>query len=130
MPRVLLAGRSALAATLLVGALAACNTIPLRTAAQPETACDSALISGQLVSNRPDGLALRLGTGEIARVLWPFGYSTRGGVGSLELLDQTGRAVAREGDLIDIGGGQGGGAEGASAFVACAGTIRTLPPPG
>jgi hypothetical protein len=88
--------------------------------------CDLALASGTLTNNRPDGLALRAADGSIQRVLWPFGYSSRGFVGSMELVDPTGAAIAREGDFIQMGGGL----DGEGIFAACAGTVAKAAPPG
>ncbi len=105
--------------------LAGCNTVPLRTASAPATACDAALTSGTLVNNRPNGLALTAANGEGIEVLWPYGYSSRGIVGSMELLDERGQSIAREGDYVEIGGGS----DGQGVFVACAGSIRVVPPP-
>jgi hypothetical protein len=109
-----------------VVALAGCNTVPLRTAAAPVDACDMALVSGTLTNNRPNGLALRTPDGEGILILWPFGYQSRGFVGSMELVDDKGQAIAREGDVVEMSGGMG--ADG--LFVACAGTVRRIPPPG
>lgn len=106
--------------------VAGCNTNPLRTAPGPATACDDALATGTLTNNRPNGLALRAADGTILDVLWPFGYSSRGFVGSMELVDPNGQAIAREGDLVEMGGGTN--REG--VFVACAGSIKVVRPPG
>lgn len=118
--------RAALALILLVVVLAGCSMVPLRTAPAPAAACDMALASGQLLINRPNGLALRAPNGDGILVLWPFGYSSRGFVGSMELVHETGRVIPREGDFVEMAGGTG--ADG--VFVACAGTIRLVPSPG
>jgi hypothetical protein len=111
--------------SLVAGAtLAACSTIPLHTAAAPVAACDEALAVGTLTNNRPNGLALRAANGEGILVLWPFGYSSRGFVGSMELVDQNGIAIAREGDVVEMAGGTN--ADG--VFIACAGTVKRIPP--
>jgi hypothetical protein len=118
-----MSARSVILSLVAAGTLAACTTIPLRTAAAPAAACDAALAVGTLTNNRPNGLALRTTSGEVTLVLWPFGYSTRGFVGSMELVDQTGSAIAREGDVVQMAGGTN--ADG--VFVACAGTVKRIP---
>lgn len=116
-----------LAAAVLGAILVACgNTVPLHTATGPVQACDGAITSGRLTNNRPNGLALQAPDGATTLVLWPFGYSTRGFVGSMELVDDQGRVIAREGDNVEVGGGMGGD----GFFAACAGTIRVVPPGG
>ena len=100
-----------------------CNQLVLRTATAPEEACDAALTSGRLVSSRESGLALQPPGQPNLPVTWPFGYKAGGFVGSLELQDETGRVLAREGDFVEVGGGLGGD----GSFVACAGTVRVVP---
>jgi hypothetical protein len=39
--------------------------------------------------------------------MWPFGYSTRLVDGVIELVDSSGAFVAREGDVVQMGGGFG-----------------------
>jgi hypothetical protein len=106
--------------------LAGCSTLSLRTANAPTTACDLALARGILASSRESGLALREPEGPNIIVLWPFGYSSRGFVGSMELVDPTGSSIAREGDTVEMAGGMN--LDG--VFVACAGTIKKVAPPG
>ena len=112
-------------AVLLLVALATvgCNQLVLRTAPAPEDACDAALVSGRLVSSRESGLALQPPGEPNLAVTWPFGYKAGGFVGSLELQDETGRVLAREGDLVEVGGGMGGD----GSWLACAGTVRVVP---
>ena len=106
--------------------LAGCNTLSLRTADAPTTDCDLALARGILISSRQSGLALREPEGANVIVLWPFGYSARGFVGSIELLDPMGSSIAREGDTVEMAGGMN--LDG--VFVACAGTIKKVAAPG
>ena len=107
--------------------VAACSQLVLRTAAEPAVACDAALTAGRLVSSRESGLALGpAGGGPTIPVTWPFGYSAGGFVGSLELRDETGRVLAREGDFVQVGGGMGGD----DSWVACAGSVAVIPAPG
>lgn len=123
--------RARLRALLVIGLLAfaavACNQVVLRTAAEPALACDAALTAGRLVSSRESGLALRPADGgpNIA-VTWPFGYSAGGFVGGLELRDEAGRLLAREGAFVQVGGGMGGD----DTWVACAGSVSVIPAPG
>lgn len=120
-----------LRASVAIGVLAfvavACNQLVLRTAAAPAGGCDAALTAGRLVSSRESGLSLRPADGgpNIA-VTWPFGYSAGGFVGSLELRDEEGRLLAREGDFVQVGGGMGGD----DSWVACAGSVSVIPAPG
>jgi hypothetical protein len=106
-------------------AFAGCTTLSLRTADAPTRDCDQALMRGILASSRQSGLALREPDGPNVIVLWPFGYSSRGFVGSLELVDRTGSSIAREGDTVEMAGGTN--LDG--IFVACAGTIKKVQPP-
>jgi hypothetical protein len=119
-----MSARSVALSLVAAATLAACTTIPLHTATAPAAACDAALAVGTLMNNRPNGLALRATNGERILVLWPFGYSSRGFVGSMELVDQNGNAIVREGDVVEMAGGTN--ADG--VFVACAGTVKRIPP--
>lgn len=119
--------RAFIVIVVLAFAAMACNQLVLRTAAAPATACDAALTSGRLVSSRESGLALTPADGGPNIVVtWPFGYSADGFVGNLELRDETGRTLAREGDFVQVGGGMGGD----DVWVACAGSISVIPAPG
>ena len=89
-----------LALALLGTVLAGCGTVQLRTAAAPISACDDALASGRLVSSAESGLALQATDGTIVPVLWPFGYTARRGVSGIELIDNGGAVLAREGDFV------------------------------
>jgi hypothetical protein len=118
-------------AQIVIGVLAfatvACTQLTLRTAVQPAVGCDAALTTGRLVSSRETGLAVTPADGRPNIVVtWPFGYSAGGFVGSLELRDETGRVLAREGDFVQVGGGMGGD----GSWVACAGSISVMPRPG
>jgi hypothetical protein len=111
----------------LAFAAVACNQLTLRTAPAPATACDAALTAGRLVSSRESGLAItQAGGGPNIAVTWPFGYSAGGFVGGLELRDETGRVLAREGDFVQVGGGMGGD----DSWVACADSVSVIPAPG
>ena len=81
-----------------------------------------ALAQGTLVPDPRTGLALATSTGERMPVMWPFGYSARLVDGEIELLDGSGAFVAREGDLIQMGGGSGAN----GLFYACAEDIQVV----
>ena len=66
-----------------------------------------ALIGGTLAKNAASGLGIRSADGQSSAVEWPFRYSAGNELGRLVLLDETGKAVAREGDEITVGGGFG-----------------------
>ena len=116
--------RIAAVASIVVLAVATlgCNQLVLRTALAPQEACDAALTGGRLVSSRESGLAIQPPGQPTLAVTWPFGYKAGGFVGSLELQDETGRVLAREGDVIEVGGGLGGD----GSWIACAGTVRLV----
>jgi len=71
------------------------------------TGCRTALLEGVLAS---DGgtLGVRGSDGQVGSVRWPegvFGYAVRRDGDRLALTDVLGRVVAREGDRIQVGGG-------------------------
>jgi len=97
---------SVAAIALLALVVAGC-TVQLRTDSRPRDACDDALASGRLVTDARSGLALATNGGDVTPILWPFGWSARREMSSVVLLDGTGKVVAREGDLVQVGGGLG-----------------------
>lgn len=108
---------------LLAGVIAACSTagpaqpspapsatpapFTIRAAAQAPQACMDALLGGKLTKNQLSGLGVTSADGATTPVEWPFRYSARNNAGVVELLDETGKVVAREGDAITLGGGFG-----------------------
>ena len=107
--------------------LAGCSSIQLRTATAPVSACDDALGSGRLVANAQTGLAFQAPSGEVLPVLWPYGYSARRGISSgIELIDEKGKVIAREGDFVTAGGGTGND----GLFAVCAGSVKVVAAPG
>ena len=93
---------------LLVLALVACAPIQLRTARAPAQMCDAALTSGSLERHPTSGLGIDSGDGIVLAVQWPFGYTARVDLSAAELVDETGKVVAREHDRVNVGGGMGG----------------------
>ena len=79
----------------------------IRTAAAPPQACMDALVSGKLVQHPASGLGIGIVGSPALAVEWPFGWTARVQVGRVVLLDETGKVVAREGDDVQMGGGQG-----------------------
>jgi len=96
------------------------EAITLLTEAARPQACMDALAQGTLVPDPRSGLALATPAGERTPVMWPFGYSARLVDGQIELLDDSGEFVAREGDTVQAGGGFGAN----NLFYACAGLQR------
>jgi len=95
----------------------------LRTAPAPVNVCDDALTTGRLVTSAQSGLALADSTGHVTEVLWPSGYSARRGISGIELVDEKGGVVAREGEFIEMGGGLGAN----DVWNACAGSVTVVP---
>ncbi len=110
------------AVALLVAGCAA----QLRTAPAAVDVCDDALVSGRLVTSAQSGLALVDSTGHVTEVLWPFGYAARRGVSGVELVDDEGGVIAREGDFVEMGGGLGAN----DVWGACRGTVTVVPAQG
>ncbi len=105
---------------------AGCGTpVGLRTQPAPISACMDALATGVLVSSNLSGLAIKADESAIQEVEWPFEYTARRETTGLVLLDSVGQVVAREGQLIQMGGGTG--ADG--VFHACPGSISVVPAP-
>lgn len=96
------------------------TSIQLLTQPRPEDACNEALATGTLVADPRTGLLIASAAGERTAVMWPFGYSARLVDNVIELYDAEGRYVAREGDLVSMGGGSGAN----NFFYACAGTVQ------
>ena len=109
-----------------VALLVAGCAVQLRTAPARVDVCDDALVSGRLVTSAQSGLALVDSTGHVTEVLWPFGYTARRGVSGIELVDDKGATVAREGDLVEMGGGLGAN----DMWGACSGTVTVVPAQG
>ena len=107
-------------ALLLVATLVAGCSVALRTRPADISACDAALVEGLLARSSETGAGLLGNDGSVQPIAWPFGYAARIGIGGLELLDETGATVAREGDRISAGGGE----DGNGVFVVCPGSVQ------
>ena len=94
--------------------------IQLLTEPQPSDACMDALATGTLVPDPTTGLAIASGNGERTTVMWPFGYTARLVDNVIELYDDHGIFVAREGDVVSMGGGFGAN----NLFYACGGSVQ------
>jgi hypothetical protein len=115
--------RTPLAIVLLAAlGFAGCSPVGLRTQPAPLSACMDALATGTLVGSSRSGLAIRAADGTIVEVEWPFEYTARRDVTGLTLIDSVGMPVAREGQVIQMGGGTGAD----SVFHACPGSIKVV----
>lgn len=92
-------------------------TLALDPAGSPQ-ACPAALIEGTLRADEDWGVALETSEGAKVMVLWPHGYSATVDDTGLALIDGSGTVVAREGDVVQVGGG-GSDAEG--TWIGCGG---------
>ena len=110
------AGALFLVAAVLVG----CAPVGLRTQPAPISAFMAALATGTLVSSALSGPAIKAPDGTIVEVEWPFEYTARRDVTGLALIDSAGMLVAREGQVIQMGGGTGAD----NVFHACPGSIK------
>lgn len=88
------------------------------------TACPAALLEGELVADAEFGFVVDHADGFSSAVTWPHGFVARDAP-RRELLDDSGRIVAREGDMVALGGGEGSAGPG---FVVC-GQLEVSPVP-
>jgi len=79
-----------------------------------------ALATGTLVTSNASGLAIRASDGTLIEVEWPFEYTARRDITGVTLVDSAGAVVAREGQVIQMGGGSGAD----NVFHACPGSIE------
>lgn len=100
--------RAWLASALLLGVVGCVGPF----ATPSPDACPAALLEGELLADDAGGLMVRHAEGFVMSVVWPDGYAVRGG----ELLDPAGVVVAREGDVVSLGGGMNAAD---TAFVVC-----------
>ena len=129
--------RTSIAAAVIIAiaGLASCaSPIPSPTLApdgialltQPEppisNVCPAALGQGRLAPNETSGLGLASETGETRPIRWPFGFTARRVDGLLELIYANGSRAAREGDMVEFGGGIGAD----DIFSVCPAQIRVI----
>lgn len=110
------------AVALLFGACASApletpESVPLATQSTVSAGCRQALGGGILGRNASSGLGAG---GEPVR--WPFGFSAIRIADRIVLLDESGRRVAVEGDVVRFGGG--GGADG--MFLVCPVEVQVI----
>lgn len=86
-------------------------------------ACPDALLEGELVADDEFGFVVAHADGFTSPVTWPHGYVARE-ADRRELLDSSGRVVAREGDHVALGGGESAAI--GPGFVVC-GDFRVTP---
>ena len=87
--------------------------------------CATALLEGTLEAEPSTGsLVVRTDDGHAVSVTWPIGYGIGGGANGETVLTRLFILVARPGDRVSMGGGEGRSAE----FAAC-GVIRVTPGP-
>ena len=110
--------RCAIALTACAGPSPA-DLIPVPTSAPAPLlgpiACPAGLLEGELVADDEFGFVVAHADGFSSAVTWPHGFVARDAP-RRELLDGSGRVVAREGDLVALGGGEGSAGPG---FVVC-----------
>lgn len=87
-------------------------------------ACPAALLEGELAADEDVGFVVEAGDFSTP-VIWPNGFVARDAE-RRELLDGSGRVVAREGDQVALGGGESGVSRG---FAVC-GQLDVTPAPG
>ena len=68
--------------------------------------CAAALIPGVLVAQGSELALKEDATGVIRPIRWPFGYDIRAGDAGLVLTDLLGNVKAREGDHVQLPGGE------------------------
>jgi len=96
-----IAGRGLLAGALLAGAMTV-------TAGGCATGCPAALLSGTLVVAGDELALLEDDSGTVRPIEWPTGFGVRSEDGRLVVTDLFGGVKAREGDHVQLPGGERG----------------------
>lgn len=65
----------------------------------------TALLKGELVLDENGCIRVKHGNDNYLLV-WPYGFSLRTEGGAIQIVDSTGKPVARVGDIIEAGGGE------------------------
>jgi hypothetical protein len=113
---------------IVIGAtVTACTPVSIRTPAREPQACMDALMQGTLAKHAQTGLGIAEQDGVVLPVEWPFGYTARIEVSKIVLVDEKGFVVAREGDLMQVGGGMGAGPAPNAVWFACGPVTVTRP---
>ena len=81
--------------------------VPTAEPPGPNAACMDALLSGTLAADQAAGLVVQAADGSRTVVVWPNGWVAVDQDGTRTLLDDRGDPIARVGDRVEIGGGQG-----------------------
>jgi hypothetical protein len=81
--------------------------IPTAEPLRPGDGCMDALMSGVLAADPQMGLAVQAPDGAAIVVVWPHGWAAVDQDGMRILVNDRGAPVARVGDHVEIGGGQG-----------------------
>ena len=121
--------RSRLWMTLVLALVAAgCGApVALLAIGPGESACFLSFIEGELVTDPAHGTSIVEAAGHRWPVLWPDGYTGRRSGLEVEVLDASGRVVARTGARYHIGGGYYG--EAPRAWLACPSIVYALGAP-
>ena len=104
------------------GPFIAVSTQPAEVGLSTPGACPASLLEGTVRPHDEWGVALVDGDGVARDVLWPSGYAARRDGSTVVLVDGRFKTVAREGDLLRVGGGE---LDGEGSWLAC-GDIRLL----
>ena len=81
--------------------------VPTAEPPGPNAACMDALLSGSLAADEAAGVVIEAADGSRTVVVWPHGWVAVDEGSTRILLDHRGDAIARVGDRLEVGGGQG-----------------------
>jgi hypothetical protein len=104
---VILAGTTACQAALPTPAEPSLVAIPTADPPVGQVACMDALLAGQLAADPDAGVVVQAADGSTILVVWPHGWAAVDQDGMRILLNDHGDPIARVGDRVEIGGGQG-----------------------
>jgi hypothetical protein len=116
--------RKVIAVLVVIAVAAGTLGLAIALASAGPFGCATALLQGTLVEMDGTLAVASVPGGHVTRVEWPFGYGVGEEDGALTLT-RVFTTVAREGDLVSMGGGEGG-----PGFRACGPvTLGLLSPP-